>query len=137
MAMAVYAPDSNKSLKMYEECVSSVAKVLREGRKGGARDFFLTGELNVESQALKSRQERGNFAAGLHYRTYEKKRRHLHPQRRKTMGNLGPLSYVRGNTRRGTHKSLSKKESKVDGLEADNRRSIIEFYKGSDERERK
>ena len=46
--MAVYAPDSKKSLEMYEECVSSVVKVLREGRKGGARDFYITGDFNVE-----------------------------------------------------------------------------------------
>ena len=39
MVMAVYAPDSSKSLEMYEDCISSVVKVLREGRRGGARDF--------------------------------------------------------------------------------------------------
>ena len=40
MVMAVYAPDSSKNLKMYEDCISSVIKVIREGRGGGARDFF-------------------------------------------------------------------------------------------------
>ena len=30
MVMAVYAPDSKKSLEMHKECVSSVVKVLRE-----------------------------------------------------------------------------------------------------------
>ena len=40
MVMAVYAPDSKKNLEMYEECISSVVKVLREGRKGGARTSF-------------------------------------------------------------------------------------------------
>ena len=34
MVMAVHAPDSKKSLEMYEECVSSLVKILREGRKG-------------------------------------------------------------------------------------------------------
>ena len=43
MVMAVYAPDSKKSLGMYEECISSVVKVFREGRKAGARDFKITG----------------------------------------------------------------------------------------------
>ena len=46
--MAVYAPDSKKSLEMYEECISCVVKILREGRKGGARDFHITGDFNVE-----------------------------------------------------------------------------------------
>ena len=48
MVMAVYAPDTEKSLEMYEECISSVVKVLREGRKGGARDFYITVDFNVE-----------------------------------------------------------------------------------------
>ena len=43
VVVAVYAPDSNKCLDMYEECILSVAKVLREGRKGGA-----PGDFNVE-----------------------------------------------------------------------------------------
>ena len=33
MVMAVYAPDSKKSLEMHEDCISSVVKVLREGRR--------------------------------------------------------------------------------------------------------
>ena len=37
--MAVYVPDSSKSLGMYEDCVSSVTEVLREGRRSGAKDF--------------------------------------------------------------------------------------------------
>ena len=48
MVMAVFAPDSSKSLEMYEACISSVVKALREGRRGGARDFHITGNLNVE-----------------------------------------------------------------------------------------
>ena len=33
LVMAVYAPDSSKSLEMYEACIWSVVKVLREGRR--------------------------------------------------------------------------------------------------------
>ena len=46
--MAVYAPNSSKSLEMYEACISSVLRVLPEGRCGGAKDFYITGDLNVE-----------------------------------------------------------------------------------------
>ena len=41
MVMTVYAPDSKKSLEMYKKCVSSVVKVLREGRRGGPRTSTL------------------------------------------------------------------------------------------------
>ena len=37
--MVVYAPDSKKSLEMYEELISCVVKELHDGRKGGAKDF--------------------------------------------------------------------------------------------------
>ena len=37
-----------KSLEMYETCISSVVKVLREGRRGRAKDFCITSDLNVE-----------------------------------------------------------------------------------------
>ena len=53
------------------------------------------------------------------------------------MGNLGSLSYLCENTRRGTHKNNSKKKQKVDGMEADNRRAIIEIQKRSDEKKKK
>ena len=33
VVMAVYAPDSSRSLEMFEDCISSVFKVLREGRR--------------------------------------------------------------------------------------------------------
>ena len=33
---------------MYEECIASVVKVLREGRKGGARNYYIAGDINVE-----------------------------------------------------------------------------------------
>ena len=46
--MAVYAPDSSKSTEMHDAFFSSVLKVLREGRRGGAKDFYITGDLNVE-----------------------------------------------------------------------------------------
>ena len=48
MVMAVFAPDSSKSLETYEAFISSVVKVLREGRRGGAKNFYITGDLNVE-----------------------------------------------------------------------------------------
>ena len=43
-----YGDGGMKSLEMYEECDSTVVKALREGRKGGARDFYITGHFNVE-----------------------------------------------------------------------------------------
>ena len=48
MVMSVYAPDSKKSPEMYGECIASVVEVLREGRKGGARNFYIAGDINVE-----------------------------------------------------------------------------------------
>ena len=50
LVMAVYAPDSSesKSLEMYEACISSVVQVLRDGRRGGTKDFYITSDLNVE-----------------------------------------------------------------------------------------
>ena len=48
MVMAVYAPDSSKSLEMYEAYISGVVGVLREGRRSGAKDIYKTGDLNVE-----------------------------------------------------------------------------------------
>ena len=33
---------------MYEDCISSVVEVFWEGRRGGAKDFYITGDLNVE-----------------------------------------------------------------------------------------
>ena len=47
--MAVYAPVSSKDMDLYEACVSSVLRVLREGRRGCARKFYITGDLNEES----------------------------------------------------------------------------------------
>ena len=42
------APDSSKSLETYEACISSVTKVLREGRQSGAKDFHISRDPNVE-----------------------------------------------------------------------------------------
>ena len=47
--MAVYAPVSSKDMDLYEACVSSVLRVLREGRRGGAKKFYITGDVNEES----------------------------------------------------------------------------------------
>ena len=46
--MATNAPDTFKSTELYEAFVSSVPKVLREVRRGGAQDFYIAGDLNVE-----------------------------------------------------------------------------------------
>ena len=48
LVMAVHAPDCGKDLEMYEPFISSVTEVLREGRRGGAREFYVTVDLNVE-----------------------------------------------------------------------------------------
>ena len=52
MVMAEYPPDSSKSLETYEACISSVVKVLREGRRRGAKDFYITANLNVELELM-------------------------------------------------------------------------------------
>ena len=33
---------------MFEECIASVVKVLREGRKGGGKNFYIAGDINVD-----------------------------------------------------------------------------------------
>ena len=48
MVMSVCAPDTSKSMEMYEECIASVVKNIREGRKGGARNFYIAGDIGVE-----------------------------------------------------------------------------------------
>ena len=48
LVMAVYAQDCAKDLEMYEAFISSVTKVLREGRRVGAKEFYITGDLKVE-----------------------------------------------------------------------------------------
>ena len=46
MVLSVLAPDSKKSVEMYEE--GSAVKVPREGRKVGAMNFYIAGDINVE-----------------------------------------------------------------------------------------
>ena len=46
--MAACAPDSAEGMEMCEDCISSVTEVLRVGRRGCAREFYTTGDLNVE-----------------------------------------------------------------------------------------
>ena len=46
--MAVYAPDCRKDLEVYETFILKVIKVLWEGRRGGAKEFYITGDLNAE-----------------------------------------------------------------------------------------
>ena len=41
MVMAVFAPDSSESLEMYEDCTSSVIKVLREDAEVVPKTSFL------------------------------------------------------------------------------------------------
>ena len=48
LVMAAYAPDSSKDMEMYEAFLSGVLEVLRGGRRGGAREFHITRDLNVE-----------------------------------------------------------------------------------------
>ena len=48
LVMAVCAPDCWKDLGMYEAFMSSVTKVLLERRRGGAKEFYITRDLNVE-----------------------------------------------------------------------------------------
>ena len=46
--MSVYAPDCEKELKVYEEFVEDAKRSLWEGRRSGARSFYVAGDLNVE-----------------------------------------------------------------------------------------
>ena len=48
LVVAAYAPDSSKSTEMYDAFISSVLEVPREGRRRGAKDLHITGDLNVE-----------------------------------------------------------------------------------------
>ena len=47
LVVAAYAPDSTKGMEMHKAFISSVLRVRREGRRGGARDFYITGDINV------------------------------------------------------------------------------------------
>ena len=48
LVMAVCAPDCKKDLDIYEAFISSVTEVLWEGRRGGARELYIAGDLNVD-----------------------------------------------------------------------------------------
>ena len=51
------APDSSKSLETYEAFISSVTKVLREGRQGGAKDFHISRDPNVELGVMSTNEK--------------------------------------------------------------------------------
>ena len=46
--MAVKAPDIKKKLDVYETIIKNVTQILWGGRRAGARDFYITGDFNVE-----------------------------------------------------------------------------------------
>ena len=48
LVMAVYALDCGEDSGVYETFILNVTKVLREGRRGGGREYHTTGDLNVE-----------------------------------------------------------------------------------------
>ena len=48
LVMAVYALDCKTYLDVHEPFILNVTKILREGRRAGAKLFFFTGDLNVE-----------------------------------------------------------------------------------------
>ena len=50
--IAVYAPDCGKDLDADETFILHVTKMLGEGRRAGAKEFFITGDLNVEMGIL-------------------------------------------------------------------------------------
>ena len=46
--MAVIAPDCGKDLDAYEIFILNVTKTLKGGRRAGAKESYITGDLNVE-----------------------------------------------------------------------------------------
>ena len=48
LVMAIYRPDCKNDMDVYETFILSVTKLLREGRRAGTKEFFITGDLNVE-----------------------------------------------------------------------------------------
>ena len=48
LVMAVHAPDCKKHLDVFETFIVNVTKITRAGRRAGAKDFYITGDLNVE-----------------------------------------------------------------------------------------
>ena len=55
--MAFHAPDCGKDLGVCETFILNVPRVLREGRRGGAREFYSTGDLRVELGLLFTDEE--------------------------------------------------------------------------------
>ena len=47
LVIAVHALDCGEDVEMYGAFVSSVTEVLRRGRRGGASEFYITGDPNV------------------------------------------------------------------------------------------
>ena len=76
MVMAVYAPASSKSLEMYETCISSVVNVLCERRRGGAKNFYVTSDLNVKLGLMctdeKNKEELTEMYGPLCWQGYDK-----------------------------------------------------------------
>ena len=48
MVICVCAPDSAKNFEECERFMHGLTKVLLEVRKGGAKRFFIAGDLNIE-----------------------------------------------------------------------------------------
>ena len=46
--MAVHAPDPGKDLEEYEKLMKETTNNLHEGRRAGAKRFYIAGDLNIE-----------------------------------------------------------------------------------------
>ena len=57
LVMAFHAPGCGKDLGVRETFILNVPRVLREGRRGGAREFYSTGDLRVELGLLFTDEE--------------------------------------------------------------------------------
>ena len=53
MIINVYAPDPPRNFEEYEKFMQKLKKVMQEGRKEGARRYFVAGDLNVDDDDLK------------------------------------------------------------------------------------
>ena len=56
--MAVNAPDCGKDLDVDETFILNVTKILREGRRAGAKEFCITRDLIVELGTVVNRRRR-------------------------------------------------------------------------------
>ena len=52
MVICVYAPDSARDFEKYPKFMGELTKVLQEGRKEGARRFFVAGDMGTEFGCL-------------------------------------------------------------------------------------